>query len=212
MKPVFLKRANPPQERISRMPSKESRGEEGDLASVQSSQSQRFFSEVWSFFKSYSDLHQSSVWNFSVMSFFFRKKWPFWSRQPHFLFWNIRKSETLTWTDFKTKHLSARKRNLSPCQLIFLKTIKNLKLCDPMPAYEEKQINCGLNFPLKHLLQLVLAYSFRTKGIKSYLTGFQKLVFIAFCSNPPDFVLKPFYTNNPHRWLQLPPFSVSKLV
>merc|ERR550534_2661276 len=33
------------QERISRMPSKESRGEEGDLASVQSSQSQRFFSE-----------------------------------------------------------------------------------------------------------------------------------------------------------------------
>jgi len=33
-------------ERISRMPSKESRGEEGDLASVQSSQSQRFFSEV----------------------------------------------------------------------------------------------------------------------------------------------------------------------
>ena len=74
MKPVFLKRANPPQERISRMPSKESRGEEGDLASVQSSQSQRFFSEVWSFFKSYSDLHQSSVWNFSVMRFFFLAK------------------------------------------------------------------------------------------------------------------------------------------
>lgn len=147
-----------------------------------------------------------------LWGFFSRKKWPFWSRQPHFLFWNIRKSETLTWTDFKTKHLSARKRNLSPCQLIFLKTIKNLKLCDPMPAYEEKQINCGLNFPLKHLLQLVLAYSFRTKGIKSYLTGFQKLVFIAFCSNPPDFVLKPFYTNKPHRRLQLPPFSVSKLV
>ena len=75
-----------------------------------------------------------------------------------------------------------------------------------MPAYEEKQINCGLNFRLKRLLQLVPAFSFRTKGIKSYLTGFQELVFIAFCSNPPDFVLEPFYTNKPHRRPQLPPF------
>ena len=123
----------------------------------------------------------------------------------------IRKSGTFTYY-CKTTHLSARKRNLSPCQLIFIKKIKNLKLCDPMPAYEEKQINCGLNFPLKRLLQLVPAFSFRTKGIKSYLTGFQKLVFIAFCSNPPDFVLEPFYTNKPQRRPQLPPFSVSKLV
>ena len=47
MKRVFLKCASSPQERISRMGSKESRGDtEGDLASVQSSQSQRFFSEV----------------------------------------------------------------------------------------------------------------------------------------------------------------------
>ena len=86
MKRVFLKCANSPQERISRMGSKESRGDtEGDLASVQSSQSQRFFSEVWFFFKSYSDFHQNSVWNFSSYDFFSRKKWPFWSRQPHFL-------------------------------------------------------------------------------------------------------------------------------
>ena len=75
MKRVFLKCANSPQERISRMGSKESRGDtEGELASVQSSQSQRFFSEVWFF-------SQKRLWFAPKLSLKFLQLWFFFSQK-----------------------------------------------------------------------------------------------------------------------------------